>query len=96
MRSLLFVPADSPRKLEKGLSSGADALILDLEDSVSIENKQAAREAAAAFLSRHGKAAGVPRLMVRINALPTGLADIRMLAPHGVDLFLLVVFLWLK
>lgn len=33
MRSMLFVPGNSERKLEKGLSSGADALIVDLEDS---------------------------------------------------------------
>ena len=39
MRSLLFVPADSPKKLEKGLTSGADALIVDLEDSVSADRK---------------------------------------------------------
>ena len=39
MRSLLFVPADSPRKLDKGMASGADALILDLEDSIAPERK---------------------------------------------------------
>ena len=43
MRSLLFVPADSPRKLEKSLDSGADALIIDLEDAVSLAAKPAAR-----------------------------------------------------
>ena len=43
MRSLLFVPADSPRKLEKGLTSGADALILDLEDSIAPDRKADAR-----------------------------------------------------
>ena len=43
MRSLLFVPADSERKLAKGLESGADALILDLEDSVAAERKASAR-----------------------------------------------------
>ncbi|MCB1453231.1 MAG: CoA ester lyase, partial [Rhizobiaceae bacterium] len=42
MRSLLFVPGDSERKLEKGLSSGADVLIIDLEDSVAAAAKQAA------------------------------------------------------
>ncbi|WP_368738714.1 aldolase/citrate lyase family protein, partial [Escherichia coli] len=35
MRSLLFVPGDSEKKLEKGLTSGADVLLIDLEDSVS-------------------------------------------------------------
>ncbi|MGH6859128.1 MAG: aldolase/citrate lyase family protein, partial [Phyllobacterium sp.] len=50
MRSLLFVPGDSPRKLEKGRSSGADILLIDLEDSVSGGNKAAARQIAAGFL----------------------------------------------
>ena len=40
MRSLLFIPGDSPRKLEKGIGSGADALLLDLEDSISPEKKE--------------------------------------------------------
>ena len=39
MRSLLFVPGDSPKKLEKGLSSGADILLIDLEDSVALSAK---------------------------------------------------------
>ena len=43
MRSLLFVPADSERKLARGLESGADALILDLEDSVAAANRGVAR-----------------------------------------------------
>jgi citrate lyase subunit beta/citryl-CoA lyase len=72
MRSLLFVPADSERKLAKGLESGADALILDLEDSVAAERKAAARETALAFLKAH--AASHP-LVVRVNALDTGLTD---------------------
>ena len=50
MRSLLFVPADAPAKLEKALRCGADAIIVDLEDSVSPERKAAARDAAAAFV----------------------------------------------
>ena len=50
MRSLLFVPGDSERKLEKGLVSGADVLIVDLEDSVAPQDKQRARDTAAAFL----------------------------------------------
>ena len=39
MRSLLFIPGDSPKKLDKGMTSGADALIVDLEDSISPERK---------------------------------------------------------
>ena len=73
MRSLLFVPGDSPRKLDKALSSGADALILDLEDSVAPEAKPAARETTAEFLAE-ARGAG-PLLFVRVNALDTELTD---------------------
>jgi citrate lyase subunit beta/citryl-CoA lyase len=73
-RSLLFVPADSEKKLAKGLSSGADALILDLEDSVSPERKPVAREMAAAFLEKNRGGNG-PALWVRINPLPQGGLD---------------------
>jgi len=72
MRSLLFVPADSERKLAKGLESGADALILDLEDSVAAGRKSSARATALAFLKQY---AGKHRLVVRVNALDTGLTD---------------------
>jgi citrate lyase subunit beta/citryl-CoA lyase len=75
MRSLLFVPADSEKKLARGSESGADALILDLEDSVSAERKQAAREGALAYLQACGPRASRPRLIVRVNALDTGLTD---------------------
>src|SRR5437868_7798182 len=74
MRSFLFVPADSDRKLAKGAASGADALILDLEDSVTADRKAGARDTALAYLQQH---AG-PRaqlLVVRVNALDTGLTD---------------------
>ena len=75
MRSLLFVPGDSPRKLAKGLESGADALILDLEDSVAADRKAEARTTALGFLKEVGTAAGRPRLLVRVNSLDTGLTD---------------------
>lgn len=75
MRSMLFVPADSEKKLGKGLETGADALILDLEDSVAAANKAGARETARAFLAAHVLAADRPLLMVRVNALDTGLTD---------------------
>ena len=52
MRSLLFVPGDPPDKMKKALSARADALILDLEDSVAFANKQRAREETANFLQR--------------------------------------------
>jgi citrate lyase subunit beta/citryl-CoA lyase len=75
MRSLLFVPADSPKKLDKGLSSGADALIIDLEDSVSADRKAQARSGALGFLREAAASGNRPRLLVRVNALDTGLTD---------------------
>ena len=52
LRSMLFVPGDSERKLAKAQTVPADALILDLEDSVDAARKHAARELAAEFLAR--------------------------------------------
>jgi citrate lyase subunit beta/citryl-CoA lyase len=75
MRSLLFVPADSEKKLAKGFDSGADALILDLEDSVAADRKSGARQTALAYLKDHAPRTPRPRLVVRINALDTGLTD---------------------
>lgn len=75
MRSLLFVPGDSPRKLDKAVESGADVLLLDLEDSVALDAKPAARAATADFLRRTRDIPGRPRLYVRVNALGSGLVD---------------------
>jgi citrate lyase subunit beta/citryl-CoA lyase len=75
MRSLLFVPGDSTRKQQKGLDSGADALILDLEDSVALDAKPRAREITRAFLEAARALPRRPRLIVRVNALSTGLTD---------------------
>src|SRR3954465_6814276 len=72
MRSLLFVPADSERKLARGLESGADALILDLEDSVAAANRPTARKLTREFLEMHGPER--IRRYVRINPLASGLA----------------------
>src|SRR3954449_11121784 len=74
MRSYLFVPADSERKLAKGAESGADALILDLEDSVAPDRKAGARDTALTYLKQHG-GARAQQLVVRVNALDTGLTD---------------------
>ncbi|WP_016744109.1 HpcH/HpaI aldolase/citrate lyase family protein [Rhizorhabdus wittichii] len=65
IRSLLFVPGDRPERFPKAAASGADALILDLEDSVAPENKPAARAAIAEWL---GGTRPV-RSFVRINPL---------------------------
>src|SRR5262252_8437378 len=75
MRSLLFVPADGGRKLDKAMASGADAVIVDLEDSVAPEGKAAARTSAADFLKNMVKAEKRPRLVVRVNGFATGLTD---------------------
>ena len=75
MRSLLFVPGDSAKKLEKGLGSGADALILDLEDSVAGTEKARAREVTAAFIKETRYRPDRPRLIVRVSGLTTGLTD---------------------
>jgi citrate lyase subunit beta/citryl-CoA lyase len=75
MRSLLFVPADGGRKLDKAMSCGTDAIIVDLEDSISATGKADARRSAAAFLSEATKAAQRPRLLVRVNGIATGLTD---------------------
>jgi citrate lyase subunit beta/citryl-CoA lyase len=90
MRSLLFVPGDSERKLEKGLGSGADVLIVDLEDSVATARKSAARAIAADFLSSRKGLPG-PMLYVRVNDFSTGLTDddlaaVVKAAPHGIML----------
>ena len=75
MRSLLFVPADGGAKLDKALASGADAVIVDLEDSIAPDRKAQARESAAAFLKVAITQARRPRLLVRVNAIATGLID---------------------
>ena len=75
IRSALFVPGDSDRKMAKGLDSGADCLFVDLEDSVADSRKPLAREMAADFIrAAHGREKR-PLLYVRVNALDTGLTD---------------------
>ncbi|MGB8677659.1 MAG: CoA ester lyase, partial [Pseudolabrys sp.] len=75
MRSLLFVPADGESKLDKAMASGADAVIIDLEDSITPERKDQARAAALDFLKRARADTQRPRLLVRINGLETGMTD---------------------
>ncbi|MGF7052540.1 citrate lyase subunit beta/citryl-CoA lyase [Bosea sp. OAE752] len=75
MRSLLFVPGDSPKKQQKGLESGADALILDLEDSVALDAKPQARIVTRDFLQAARTLPKRPLLIVRINGLASGMSD---------------------
>ena len=91
VHSMLFVPADSAKKLEKAMTCGADALIVDLEDSVTPGNKSRARQSAAAFLKEAVATASRPRLLVRVNSLQTGLtdADLDAVVPAAPDAIML-------
>lgn len=84
MRSLLFVPADSDKKLARSLDAGADVLLLDLEDSVAPGRKDVARGMVRDFLK--ARPAGT-RAFVRINPLSTELAarDLEAVMPGGPD-----------
>jgi citrate lyase subunit beta/citryl-CoA lyase len=70
LRSLLFVPADSARKLARAASVGADAVILDLEDSVAESRKPEGRKMAASMLDAAGTSASA--MFVRVNPLLGG------------------------
>ncbi len=72
LRSWLFVPGDSERKQQKALQSAADAVILDLEDSVAAMQLTPARERVARVLHAHAGRAG-PQLWVRLNGPASGL-----------------------
>src|SRR5450830_39396 len=93
LRSLLFVPADSEKKLQKSLLSPADALIYDLEDAVAPSRKQLAREMCAAHLQRLAATkagsgdAGGSKLFVRINPRATAdaLPDLAAVVGPGLD-----------
>lgn len=64
-RSYLFVPADRPLRYAKALASGADAVIVDLEDAVAPADKEAAREALGRWLASAGEAT----VIVRVNGV---------------------------
>lgn len=88
MRSMLFVPGDRPERFEKAEASGADAVILDLEDAVAASQRPKAREAIATHLRRSSRP--VP-LWVRINPVDstdalTDLSAIVSATPDGVVL----------
>jgi hypothetical protein len=85
LRSLLFVPGDSERKFARANDCGADALILDLEDSVAPAQKAFARDHVAKLIDRSNKRDR--RVFARVNALDTGLAvdDLVAVVRPGVD-----------
>ena len=72
LRSVLFVPGNKPRMLEKARTLPADAVILDLEDAVPPGEKAAARA-----MVRQALESGPygPRVILRVNALSTGLVE---------------------
>jgi citrate lyase subunit beta/citryl-CoA lyase len=85
LRSLLFVPGDSERKFARASQSGADALILDLEDAVAPTQKPAARACVASLV---GEQSGRPwAFFVRVNALDTGMTldDMAAVVKPGLD-----------
>jgi citrate lyase subunit beta/citryl-CoA lyase len=84
LRSLLIVPGDRPDRAEKALGAGADVLILDLEDAVSLEQKTRARASVTNFLLRTPRSIPV---FVRINPLGSELVDddLRAIAPCKPD-----------
>ena len=88
-RSVLYIPGSKPRALDKARGLPVDAIIFDLEDAVSLEEKENARDTLAAALSEGGYGARVK--IVRINALDTtwGRADAEAAAQMGADAILL-------
>jgi citrate lyase subunit beta/citryl-CoA lyase len=91
LRSFLFAPGDSARKLDKAMQAGADAIIADLEDSVAPSEKDTARRITADFLRAARPHGNRPRLFVRVNGLTTGLTDadldaVMAAAPDGIVL----------
>ena len=87
LRSMLFIPGDSEKKLSKVDGCGADAVILDLEDSVSPANKPLARKLVPAFMMARPKSERTTKLWVRVNPFDTGLTldDLVAVVPAAPD-----------
>ena len=86
VRSLLFVPGDRPERFDTAINSGADAVVLDLEDAVAASNKELARDAVQAWLRNTTVRPG-PLRLVRVNArrTPWFQEDAAMLREVGVE-----------
>ncbi len=87
MRSMLFAPGDSEKKIAKAIASGADAVIFDIEDAVAPANKASARALVADTLAATPPAARATRYWVRVNPFDTGLTlgDLAAIVPHAPD-----------
>lgn len=81
MRSWLFAPGDSERKMAKAADSAADVVLFDLEDAVTIDNKPLARQIVHDFLAANADRRA--RLWVRVNPLDSGftLTDLAAIMP---------------
>lgn len=75
-RSLLYVPGIKPHLFDKALRSGADAIILDLEDAVPLDQKDVARNEVSRWLQAHQD----DRVWVRVNSRPLQLPDLEAVA----------------
>lgn len=87
IRSFLFIPGDSEKKLGKADDCGADAIIFDLEDAVALARKPVAREMVPAFLNERPKGQRRSELWVRVNPLdtPFTLEDLAAIVPAAPD-----------
>lgn len=87
IRSLLFMPGHRPELVDKGIASGADALVLDLEDSVPDAEKVAARPMVAESVRRVRQSGSAVGLFVRPNGLGSGMTggDLMAVAQPGLD-----------
>lgn len=86
MRSQLYIPGDNDRKLAKADSCGADAIVLDLEDSVAEKNRPEARRKVREFLDARPKGGRTYQIWVRINAFDdSALVDLAAIVGGGPD-----------
>ncbi|MBO9651684.1 MAG: CoA ester lyase [Variovorax sp.] len=91
VRSLLFVPGHQGTRFDKARQSGADSIVLDLEDAVPVDLKDEARAQVAQWLAGRAKGVASPQIAVRVNAADTPwyADDLAMCASAGVDALML-------
>lgn len=81
VRSWLYVPGDRPERFDKAIAKGADAVVLDLEDAVSLDRKADARALVADWVQQHQT--GGAQIWVRVNQGAMGVEDTAMVAIPG-------------
>ncbi len=84
-RSQLFTPATKPERFAKAAGVGADALIIDLEDSVAPQDKGAARSNALAYIPHHREASTLVALRVNASSTRAGIDDLVALLDSEAD-----------